>query len=203
MKGQSMKKGFKRLIFLILSTCVVLTLLTGAAYAKEANTPSAEVTESDRQAEKDGFFDSVYKVITENLEEILSFLSFVGTLIVAFMYKRGLAPSITKVTGVIGTALEEIGNESKKTGEEATQLSAKLLKISDSVKELSERLALISERLDVPDTEKEITRSVIEGQIDLLYDIFMSSSLPQYKKDEVGERVSKMKESLKQNEKTA
>ena len=41
--------------------------------------------------------------------------------------------------------------------------------------------------------EYEKLRFIIEGQIDMLYDIFMSSALPQYQKDAVGERIGKMK----------
>ena len=36
-------------------------------------------------------------------------------------------------------------------------------------------------------------RKVMIAQIDMLYDIFMSSGLPVYQKDEVSERVRKMK----------
>ena len=43
-------------------------------------------------------------------------------------------------------------------------------------------------------------RLVIEGQIDMLYAIFMSSALPQYQKDEIGERIKLMREVLNNNE---
>ena len=54
-----------------------------------------------------------------------------------------------------------------------------------------------SERKRTENTEE---LSVIVGtQIDMLYDIFMTSALPQYQKDAVGERVAKMKEALAGN----
>jgi hypothetical protein len=34
------------------------------------------------------------------------------------------------------------------------------------------------------------------GEIDMLYEIFISSSLPQYSKDAISERVAKMKKIL-------
>ena len=39
-------------------------------------------------------------------------------------------------------------------------------------------------------------RVIMSTQIDLLHDIFMSSSLPYYRKEEVGERVAEMKRAL-------
>ena len=40
---------------------------------------------------------------------------------------------------------------------------------------------------------------MVKAQIDMLYDVFMSSALPQYQKDAVGERIAKMKEALVEN----
>ena len=42
-------------------------------------------------------------------------------------------------------------------------------------------------------------RLVVDTQIDMLYDIFMSSALPQYQKDAVGERIAKMKGAIREN----
>ena len=49
-------------------------------------------------------------------------------------------------------------------------------------------------------SERERMRIIMQGQIDMLYDIFMTSALPQYKKDEVGTRINEMKEKLVINE---
>ena len=37
-------------------------------------------------------------------------------------------------------------------------------------------------------------KALMSAQIDMLYDIFMTSSLPQYQKDAVNKRISEMKE---------
>ena len=34
----------------------------------------------------------------------------------------------------------------------------------------------------------------------MLYDVFMSSALPQYQKDAVGERIAKMREAITEND---
>ena len=43
-------------------------------------------------------------------------------------------------------------------------------------------------------------RTILAGQIDMLYSIFMSSGLPQYQKDEIGEKIKEMREELKSYE---
>ena len=37
---------------------------------------------------------------------------------------------------------------------------------------------------------------ILESQIDMLYDIFMSSSIPLFQKEAVGEKISAMKKRL-------
>ena len=39
----------------------------------------------------------------------------------------------------------------------------------------------------------------MKAQVDMLYEIFMSSSLPQYQKDSVGEKISSMRKSLSED----
>ena len=61
-----------------------------------------------------------------------------------------------------------------------------------SIEELGAKLESIEKNTD----GSEKTKAVLLSQIDLLYDIFMQSSLPQYSKDAVGEKVTKMKKAL-------
>ena len=51
----------------------------------------------------------------------------------------------------------------------------------------------------VADKTEELRR-VMLAEVEMIYGIFISSSLPQYQKDRVGEAYSKMKEMLKEKE---
>ena len=46
----------------------------------------------------------------------------------------------------------------------------------------------------------EDTRVILSAQVDMLYDIFMTSALPQYQKDAVGERIAAMRGALLKND---
>ena len=61
----------------------------------------------------------------------------------------------------------------------------------------------MQKRLDNAEAEKlhrMKTDHILEGELDMLYDIFMSSALPEYEKQRVGERVAKLKGDLSTNE---
>ena len=47
--------------------------------------------------------------------------------------------------------------------------------------------------------EKKQLYLILNAQIEMLYDLFMSSALPQYQKDAVGEKIAKMKEAVREN----
>jgi hypothetical protein len=63
-----------------------------------------------------------------------------------------------------------------------------------SIETVEERLSI----LDDQKNENEIFKELLRGQVDMLYDIFLSSSLPQFEKDRVGKRVEEMKQALEQ-----
>ena len=56
---------------------------------------------------------------------------------------------------------------------------------------------------DLLHRERETVKLLLEEQINMLYTIFLSSSLPQYQKDEIGVRIQSMREELASYEKSA
>ena len=73
--------------------------------------------------------------------------------------------------------------------------------INSCIEKMQNSVAIIEQRLDAlgdQKNENEIFRELMRGQVDMLYDIFLSSSLPQFEKDRVGKRVEQMKQMLAQ-----
>ena len=80
---------------------------------------------------------------------------------------------------------------------EKLALSERMLKESEEkLQDLDKKL---SETMKTGDKTDEL-RCVMLAEVEMIYDIFISSSLPQYQKDKVGEAYSKMKEMLKEKE---
>ncbi len=166
--------------------------------ASEKEDLKSEVPPEDQP---ENAFQSLYNLCISHLSEILSLLAFAGSLICAFLYKSGLIPMLQKGLSALGHTAEKI-KESTTVAEDGRRadydaLKTRLTTLDDSLTALGERLADYTDRLEekakCEAREKRLT-ALISEEIELLYDIFMASALPEYEKARVGERVAKMKE---------
>jgi hypothetical protein len=74
-----------------------------------------------------------------------------------------------------------------------------LLRAEEQANELREKISDILVRLGTVEEQKALAERVertVAQQIDMLYELFMSSGIPQYEKDAMGERVAKMKKEI-------
>ena len=186
-----MKKIKKFFTAIIIATC--LSLIFGA---------SALASDGEAAVGKN-VFESAFSLVTENADELFSALAFIGTMIIAFFYKRGLTPTLSrgieKISATVG--------EARRASDESSELFSKLSeKISDRLAYLESSLEGFSlEIMKLEDilgtqaefrSDRESIKMILASQIDMLSDIFMTSALPQYQKDAVGERVKAMREAL-------
>lgn len=181
----------------------------GAANNKDTVNEYAEEDETEAK----NVFTSVFNQIKSYATEIFCAMTFIGSLILAYAYKKGLIPLVEKTLISIGGAVSKI-REKTESGALATEKLGEdlLARLEDSetvIKALVDRIGSMNDDLasvkssELERNEKSNELSVIiMTQIDMLHDIFMTSALPQYQKDAVGERVAKMKEALAKNGKT-
>ena len=109
-------------------------------------------------------------------------------------------PFITRAVEAIGTALGGMKESTEKNGSELGALGAALGKTETAVEKIGEHLTAIEGTLSGMKSdagERERFKAIMDAQVNLLYDIFMNSSIPQYQKDAVGERIAEMKGALK------
>lgn len=191
-----MKNKIKYLIAIALVVIFSSSLVVSA---------SAEGEVTDVAVESEGnFFTVAYEELSAYASEILCGLTLAASLILAFAYKKGLLPLVQSALISIGNAVTKIGHSAKKSEEQTALLEEN---IGNSIKNAKDMIGALTEKISSLDNavnerlvmdekargEYEKLRFIIEGQIDMLYDIFMSSALPQYQKDAVGERIGKMK----------
>lgn len=191
-----MKNKIKYLI------AIALVVIFSSSLAVSA---SAEGEVTDVAVESEGnFFTVAYEELSAYASEILCGLTLAASLILAFAYKKGLLPLVQSALVSIGNAVTKIGDSAKKSEEQTALLEenigSSIKNAKDMIGALTEKISsldnAVNERLVMDEKargEYEKLRFIIEGQIDMLYDIFMSSALPQYQKDAVGERIGKMK----------
>ncbi len=161
-------------------------------------------TESDTDTEKSANpFEVVFSAVRGCAAEILCALSFVGSLILAYAYKKGLLPIIKRGIGAISATVSSIRETAErgesKTDELTRALCERLTSTQISLDGIENAVDTLGKRLDSLESdsdEKKKMRVILSAQIDMLYSIFMTSSLPQYQKDEVGAKIAEMREAL-------
>lgn len=167
------------------------------------NAPSVENSLQNTVGESENLFEQIYLKVCEYASEILSVMTLVGTLIVGFAYKKGLLPLVSRAISAIQSSVNKIKSDTeegaKSTSLGMDSLSERLSGVENSLSLVSEDLMELSAKLECESEcikERKRMKTILTSQIDMLYDIFMTSSLPQYQKDATGARIQCMREEL-------
>lgn len=152
-------------------------------------------------------FEKIYDAAIAHVSEILSLAAFVGSLVCAVIYKSGLMPLMEKGLGGIKNAAQKIkeATDRAECDNKASlgYINDKMGELEAAISEMQETLKAATAAMDsAVDAKAHQARidGLLSGELDMLYDIFMSSALPEYEKARVGERVAKLKEELHSNE---
>lgn len=178
-------------ILVILIAILAISITSVSALALDGEEADAAAT------------DELKVWIIENAGNMLSALSLVGTLFLAFTYKKGLMPRLTSALSTVSDGVREMKTSAESstkkyekslsdTNEGCQRIEAGCERITSSVNALAERI----ESKDILKRECEKMNVVLLAQIEMLYDIFTTSSLPQYAKEEVGVKIAKMRAAL-------
>ena len=201
-------KKFLITIGLCLSLLIAVAI-PAAAEEASAEAPLAEEVAQTESEGEDNIFLTVYDEIASHLPELLSALSLLGAGMIAFCYKRGLLPLLKNGIGAIGSAAMDCGKKAESYAEESRNLCEKandsIHFITTYMKKIEEDLYSLDEKISavcMQKKEKEVMRELMHGQIDMLLEIFLASSLPQFEKDRVCKKVEEMKRSLNATDET-
>lgn len=199
----------KKFLF-TLGLCLVLTFSLFSVFVaaqSEAATVTGDTasdeaipqTAVENAAEANPFL-LLYDRICAHLPELFSALSLLGACVIAFCYKRGLLPILKDGIGAIGSATKEWGKTAENYAKESKDICEN---VNDTVhfmslcmEKMQGSLTSVEEQIDALKAEKdscEVLKALMRGQVDMLYDIFLCSSLPQFEKERVGKRVEEMK----------
>jgi hypothetical protein len=191
----------KKILFLslIIITLVVCVLPCEAAEVEE----TVNITLQDKTGEKP-FAETVTEYVKAYTSEIFCSLTFIGSLITAFLYKKGLLPTlsegINKIYSIAKSSGERAEDMQKESADSINKFISDVLPILEKTKDLADYAeALHRESVGIKDelerekAERENLTRVLDGQTDLLYGVFMSASLPEYQKEMLTEKYSFIK----------
>lgn len=200
---------------LILLTLTILTLFVcsfGFKSFAEAPVEAENVNISSHSADGEQKNAPVSELMLDYVRsytsEIFCSLTFIGSLITAFLYKKGLLPTLSEGINRIYTA-------AIKSGENATELQKKseerlesflnttlpLLEKAGELTEYAETMRQSSiamkDELQREKAEREALSQVLSGQTELLYGVFMSANIPEFQKEQLAERYNRIQAVIK------
>ena len=156
----------------------------------------------------ENIFEQIYTLAMENSDKIFSILAFLGTLVVSIGYKSGLIPllrdALSRLKGEMDVIKADGDKNNRLFGERLDKTGVAIERIEKALDENAKELSRIEWQFESYEEllrERQALKTILEGQMYLLYSIFMSSSLPQYQKDMIGERLEELREELKSYEK--
>lgn len=201
----------KKLLIVLIAT--ILFISCGVVASASDVESDTEVTENidnvyeneEPTVESGNLFAEIYEYASQNADNIFSALAFAASVLLALIYKKGLMPALTSSLTSLRTSVKTISETAERALAESEGAYTGVKKSIDlvgegldalciTVGELEGRLAASEEQAN----EAKAMKTIMSAQIDMLYNIFMSSSLPQYSKDAVGERIAEMRAALAQ-----
>jgi len=192
----------KRIFFILITITLLFSLFATAAFATEgeaaitASETEAPTVDKTDEVSEENIFDTVFNSICAYSGEILSALSALLSGIVIFAYRKGILPLLSGGLSAVESKVKEIEKHSKSQNESTLALSnsidERLASANGLLHSLQERITLAENTYKGTD---EIF-SVLSSQIEMLLEIFMSSSLPAYEKERVAEKITNMKAAL-------
>lgn len=202
-----MKRTNTKFTKLIISLLLLVTLLLAfGSFAFASEIAADEIT--SEEVAKENVFAEIYSVVKANADKIFSALAFIGTLIVGAMYKSGLLPLLSDALSKFKSTLDTIKSENERyesiANAKISDIGNSIKGIEDSIIKTNAEIARIENELGTYEAalaERESMKIILSSQIDMLYNIFMASSLPQFEKEEIGNKISKMREELNSYEK--
>ncbi len=158
-------------------------------------------------AESENPMEQFFTTVREHLAEILSALTLIGSLILAFAFKKGLLPLMRGALGRLGDAASATKTSAEDAAKEAEGIKSALIERTSAIETASSDIAKALEALGEEvkalkeqGLDKKLLYGTLGAEVELLYDIFMSSSLPNFQKEAVSQRLKKMKEELTEGE---
>ena len=158
---------------------------------------------ADEAGASTNLFERIYSAISANLSDILCALTLVGSIILAIAYKKGLMPILTGAVSAIGKGVGRLQGEAEKFNKESAEqisgIAEKVASVAEIIESFSERLSALEreiERANEGGERFDVILKAVSAEAELLYDIFMSSALPQYQKDAVSKRINEINSTL-------
>lgn len=192
------------LTFLLMLLAVFSLQISAFAEAEQTTPPTYEETNtSPPEQETDATLSgAVLGFLEQNGDDICQYLSLGLSVVLAWLFKKGVLPSLSGSIGNISKTLDGGIAALKEQGESLagyTQSSLKdfsetiapvlesFSRMTQNTEVTEEKLKALEDELEAAKKDRRRTNAQLQAQMDLFYAFFMGTNLPQYQKDRLGE----------------
>lgn len=184
------------LLLILLLFAVPLTALCA-----ESVSPSSDVEDATDEAGTNGephanFSEIVSDFIDRYAGEIFSALSLAGTLLLAFLARRGLLPALRGGLDGLATGVDRLTESARDAGERQSRLLSEFVSeaqpvldelygMRDLFASLSERTAELEKKIVDAATENEKLQALNRASVEMLKEVFTAARLPVTSKEQL------------------
>ncbi len=177
---------------------------TTATFGTNTEENTHNSTTESQNSDNSAWSDTIRDTAEEYASELFCILTFIGSLITAFCYKKGLLPTlaegINKIYSVVVNAGEKTNSLQAESAElldafvdRAMPILEKAKEVSTYAEKLHEESLSLKDEIEREKAERKVLSKILSGQIDMLYGVFMSANLPEYEKEQLGTQYNRLK----------
>jgi hypothetical protein len=186
---------------------------TGGADAASKAEPTESAPAGQEEGEEStdssagGIGATLLNIWDAHASEIFSALTLFGSLMLAYAYKKGLMPTLWGGLNRIAASAEEASERAKTLSEAAqgsittlTEATAPVLARVESLCNGAETLAAqaqtLEERIREAEDDRALVKTLMTGVAEMLYGVFTAANLPQYAKEQLGQKYASVTAAL-------
>ena len=183
-------------LFCLVLVCVLLCCFGIAVSAEEAE--EQVVIEEDQTGT---WGEQILSLIETHMAELFSALTLVGSMVLAYSYKKGLVPTLWGGLSSIAQTAEKTSERTRELAEmaegsissmtqAATPIFEKIEEMCKGADQLAEQARQLEVRVREAEDDRALVKTLMAGVADMLYGVFSSANLPQYAKEQIGQRYT-------------
>lgn len=183
------------LVFLLLFVCPLTTLCAEVENEAETDETAAETSGSGKGADAN-FAETVSGFFDQYAGEIFSALSLAGTILLAWVARRGLLPAMRGGLAGLASGVDRLTECAHDEGERQSRLFSdfvsgaepilnELSGVRDLFAALSERTAELERKTAEAASENEKLMALTRASVEMLKEVFTAARLPVTSKEEL------------------
>jgi len=173
----------KKILRMILLAMIIATIMAFSSHASAIPEP---VTESETTVTQTAT-DAIAEWIGTNSAEIMSGLTVVASLVIAYIFKRGLLP-------VVSASLSKIND---KTATAASALTAVINQSASTLDAITKRFTALSDTVQVQQAESAKTsaiyNTIMQSQVDMIASLLLNLNISVDQRAAITDQVAAMK----------